>query len=110
MRRRRKDIAIASRCAEASFILKGEDETEYIEGAETFKYLGRMLDRSDSNWTTVRYNSRKERRVWNWLGKLTWREGEDPRVSEMFYREVVQAVLLFGEDTWVLLAAMYQKM
>ena len=30
MRRRRKDIAIASRCAEASFILKGEDETEYI--------------------------------------------------------------------------------
>ena len=56
MRRRRKDIAIASRCAEASFILKGEDETEYIEGAETFKYLGRMLDRSDEKWLALCQN------------------------------------------------------
>ena len=29
---------------EASFILTGEYEEECIEGVETFKYLGRMLD------------------------------------------------------------------
>ena len=29
----------------------------------------------------------------------------DTLVSEMFYRAVVQVVLLFGEETWVLLAA-----
>ena len=32
-------------------------------------------------------------------------EGSDLLVSEMFYREVVQAVLLFGYKKWVLLAA-----
>ena len=34
------------------------------------------------------------------------REGADPKVAEMFYRAVTQAVLLFGLDTWVILAAM----
>ena len=32
------------------------------------------------------------------------------RVSEMFYREVVQAVLLFGTDNWVLLAEISRKL
>ena len=29
-----------------------------------------------------------------------------PFVSEKFYQEVVQVVLLFGEDTWVFLVAL----
>ena len=31
-------------------------------------------------------------------------------VSENFYRVVVQAVLLFGAETWVLTAAMLEKL
>ena len=34
------------------------------------------------------------------------REGADPKVAEMFYRAVTQAVLLFGLNTWVILATM----
>ena len=30
-------------------------------------------------------------------------------MSEIFYREVGQAVLIFGAETWVLLAAMERK-
>ena len=30
-------------------------------------------------------------------------------MSEMFYRAVVHAVLIFGEETWILLAAMSRK-
>ena len=33
-------------------------------------------------------------------------EGADPIISAEFYRVVVQAVLLFEEETWVLSAAM----
>ena len=33
----------------------------------------------------------------------------DPITSEKFYRAVVQAVLLFGAETWVLLSAMLNK-
>ena len=46
---RRRDVAIASWCAEAFFSLTEEDEEKYIEGVENFKYLGRMLDQSDDN-------------------------------------------------------------
>ena len=47
MRCRRKDVAIVRLCMEAEFSLRGEDDVEYIEGVETFKYPGRILDQSD---------------------------------------------------------------
>ena len=45
------------------------------------------------------------------LGKMLRREGADIKFSAMFYwavfyRAVVQAVLLFGSESWVLSAAM----
>ena len=47
-------------------------------------------------------NLGKERKSW---GRLSWVlgwEGADPKVSGNFYKAVAQAVLLFGEETWVL--------
>ena len=67
---RRKDVVIASRCEGETFSLTGEDGVECIEGVDTFKYLGSILDRSDDNWTAVRRNVRKDRRFWNRLGEL----------------------------------------
>ena len=52
-------MAIAARCLEVTFSLTGEEEAERIEGVEVFKYLGRLLDRSDENWTEVLSNIRK---------------------------------------------------
>ena len=52
---------------------------------------------------------RRARKFWGRLGKLLRREGADPITSEKFYRAVVQAVQLFGAKTWVLLAAMLNK-
>ena len=37
------------------------------------------------------------------------REGADPIVSAKFYHAVVQTVLLFGLEIWILTAAMLQK-
>ena len=76
----------------------------FIEVVETLKYMGRMLDQSDNAWLAVHRNVRKAHRVWSQLGGLIQREGEDPRVSAMFYQAVVYTVLLFGEEIWVLLA------
>ena len=44
--------------------------------------------------------------VWGRLGALIRQEGEEPRVLEIFYRAVVQAIILYGSETWVLLASM----
>ena len=49
MRWHRRDAMIKSMCSEATFILTGEEEAERIEGVEVFKYLGRLLDRSDED-------------------------------------------------------------
>ena len=70
---------------------------------ETFNYLGRILDLSDDNWATVFQNACKARQVGSQIGKLLRRDEKDPQLSEIFYKAVVQTVLLFGADTWVLL-------
>ena len=44
------------------------------------------------------------------MKKLLRREGAEPRMSAMLYWSVVQAVLLFGAETWVLLEAMSRKL
>ena len=44
------------------------------------------------------------------MGKLLQREGAEPRVSVMFYWAVVQAVPLFGAETWFFLEAMSRNL
>ena len=44
------------------------------------------------------------------VGGLLRREGEEPIISEKFYRMVVQAMLIFGSKTWVFMAAMLQNL
>ena len=107
---RRQYVAIAARYSEATFSLTGEKEAEQIEGVEVFKYLRRLLDRSDDDWLVVLRNISKAMQVWGRLGKLLQREGAEPAVSAKFYRAVVQAVLLFGVETRVLSAPMMQRL
>ena len=47
--------------------------------------------------------------VWWRLGTLFQREREDPKVSASFYMAVVQAILLYVSETWVLLASMVKR-
>ena len=55
-------------------------------------------------------NIRRARQVWGQLGKLLRQEGAYTITLAKFYRVVVQSVLLFGNETWVLLAAMINKL
>ena len=75
----------------------------------TFRYLERPLDQTDDDWTAVRRNIMRARSVWGRLGTLLRREEGEPRVSAIIYRSVVQAVLLYGLETWVFLVSMAKK-
>ena len=55
----RRYVAIADRCLEATFRLTGEEEAECIEGVKVFKFLGRVLDRSDNDCPAVLQHIRK---------------------------------------------------
>ena len=50
--------------------------------------------------TEVIQNLRGERQKWENLPRVIGKEGEDARMSGMFYTVVVQAVLLYRYDLW----------
>ena len=68
-----------------------------MEVAE-FKYFGRVLNASDDNWSEVMGNLRKARKWWSHMLMILGRERVDPRTSGIFYKAVVQAILLFGAE------------
>ena len=73
---------------------------EELERVEVFKYLGRLLAFDDNDMQTVHSNLSKARKSWMRLSRLLRSENASPRVSGMFYKAVVMAVLLFGSETW----------
>ena len=88
------------------FNLYGEEGYERGENVPTFRYLGQTLDQTDDDLPAVRRNIMRERLVWGRLGKILRREGADPKVLASFFRAAVQAILLYGSETWALLASM----
>ena len=92
-------MEVAAKCPGATFSLTGDDGTECFEGVDAFKYLGRVLHRTDDDWPAVLRNIRRARQVWGRLGKFLRREGADPIIPEKLYRAVVQEVILFGAET-----------
>ena len=73
-----------------------------LETVATFKYLGQVMTVGDGNWTAVAGDLVKARKSWVRLSRILIREGADKRVLGNFFKAVVQAVLLFGAETWVL--------
>ena len=102
-------MKIAEECTGATFSLTGEGGVECSEGVESFKYLERVLHRSDEDWPAVRRNIWRSIQVWGQLGKLMRREGAGPIISSKFYRAFFQAVLLFGSETRLLTAVMLKN-
>ena len=74
--------------------------SETLERVEVFKYLGRLLSYNDDDTQAVRSNLRKARKVWGRISRVLRAENASARVCGKFYKATVQAVLLFGSETW----------
>ena len=74
---------------------------EQLNKVPSFKYLGRILTVGDDDWTAVAGNLGKARKSWGQLQQILSREGANEIVSGDFFKAVVQQVLLFGAETWV---------
>ena len=72
-----------------------------LEPVTTFKYMERVMTEGDDEWPVVTGNLVKARKNWGRMGIILSREGADKRVSGNFFKAVVQLVLLFGAETWV---------
>ena len=72
-----------------------------LETATSFKYLGQVILAADNDWLAVMNNLSWARKVWSRIPGIISREGAARRVSRFFFKSVVQAVLIFGADTWL---------
>ena len=73
-----------------------------LGAVQIYQYLGRLLACNDNDWPAIQTQLKKARSRWGSLSRILVREGATPRVSGMFYKAVVQAVLLYGCESWVL--------
>ena len=73
-----------------------------IEMVTLFKYLGKILMVGNKDCLAMMINLKKLRKSWSQLTRILGREGVNLRVSMIFFKVVVQVVLLLGSETWVI--------
>ena len=71
-----------------------------LERVEVFKYLGRLISFDDTDVQAVASNLMKARKSWARVSKVLRAENAAPRVCGLFFKATVQAILLYGSETW----------
>ena len=66
------------------------------------------MTEGDDDWSAVAGNLGKARKRWGRMQRILSREGANKQVSGNFFKAVVQQVLLFGAETWVVSPRMEQ--
>ena len=79
-----------------------DDYGKPIDTVTSFKYLGRVMTAGDDEWPAVAGNLVKAQKSWGRQARVLSREGAEKRVLGNFFKAVVQQVLLFLPETWVL--------
>ena len=105
-KRRRLAEAEIRESTEMAFEVYGKQ----IESVPRFTYLGRVMTAGDDDWPEVEGDLAKARKSWGRLQGVLRREGATPRISGNFFKAIVQQVLLFGAETWVVTPKMDQAL
>ena len=79
------------------FVIRGD----MLKHTVSFKYLGQWLALDDHDSCVMHAQFLKARKTWAWLSNVLHGEYASPCVCGMFYKAVVQVVLLYGSKTWV---------
>ena len=72
-----------------------------LEMVTSFKYLGRVISSTENDWMKIVRNLARAKTVWSRMSRILSRMGAPPWVSGLLFKAVIQAVLLFGAETWV---------
>ncbi len=73
-----------------------------LDTVDYFKYLGRIMAASNNDWPAFHKNPQKAKEKWALIARPLLKTGVAPRVVGMFCKAIVQAVLLYGCETWVI--------
>ena len=72
----------------------------------SFNYLGRDLSAEDDDWPEVVHNIWRAHQKWAQLTRVFSREGADARNSGPIYLAMVQLVMIYGSEKWVMTLCM----
>ena len=72
----------------------------------SLKYLGQVISVAYDDWPVVVKILSQARKVWSSMLSILSREGAALQVSGFFFKAMVQAVLLFRAETWVVTPSM----
>jgi hypothetical protein len=78
------------------------ERKQHFETVQSFKYLGRILEENDGDLPAVEGNLHRARQRWGMIARILSQEGTNAKVMATFYKAVVQSVLLYGSESWVL--------
>ena len=79
-----------------------------IERVARFRYLGRILDENDDDSHAIERQLSRAKARWGRIASVLRSEGVNSRTMGYFYKAVVQAVLLYGSESWVI-SNFYQR-
>ena len=82
--------------------MASEAYRKQLKTVPSFKYLGRIMTAGEEDWPAVAGNLGKARKSWGRLKRILSREGAEKIVLGNVFKAVVQQVLLFGAETWML--------
>ena len=77
-----------------------------LELVSSFSYLGHPVTAHCDDWTVLHKNLAKVHKRWALISHVLAHERASPKVSAMFYKAAVQAVLLYGCEMWSLTSRM----
>ena len=75
---------------------------EEIRRVDNFDNLGRIVSKKGDDSKVIEANLKKARRKWAMFKRLLTREDTSWRVMEYFYKAIVQSILLYAAETWVI--------
>ena len=79
---------------------------EPLDTTTAFPYLERMVNFNKSDWAALYGNLRKAQRRWGVVAKVTMETEAEVQAWKMVYNAVVQMVLIYGNESWVVTDAM----
>ena len=73
-----------------------------LQSVQEFKYLGRILHEKDCDDSAINQNLKRARDRWGRIGRILSKKGANAKIMGIFYKTIVQSILLYGSETWVI--------
>ena len=83
-----------------------EINLDLLKSSAKFPYLGHTIAYYNSYWRGLYHNLSKLQRRWCMVSRFLVKMRVTVRVRETLYKLVVQTVLLYGSDRWIITDAM----